>query len=112
MVSGEDDLPVRDDIGERRRKHELRVLSREGSGLMDDNDMAVEHEDPETKDLNMDQDGSDDDIDIGKSEDSEDDFYKQAKGDIASKKSVKAETEKRYAQFYHFDSNRVVYIIA
>ncbi|KMZ58201.1 putative Something about silencing protein sas10 [Zostera marina] len=98
LVSGEDDLPIRDDIGERRRKHEIRVLSRAGSGLMDA-DMTIEHEGQEKKDLNMDQNGSDDDEDdddddIGRSEDSEDDFYKQVKGDIISKRSAKAETKK------------------
>ncbi|XP_020883636.1 something about silencing protein 10 isoform X2 [Arabidopsis lyrata subsp. lyrata] len=94
-VSGDDDLPQRDDIGERRRKFELRVLagagvkSSEGDGRNENGAFA-----------------SDDDNDIdggnnvmvdndGESEGSEDEFYKQVKQKQEAKRAAKAEIYSR-----------------
>ncbi|KAF8762238.1 hypothetical protein HU200_009791 [Digitaria exilis] len=66
FVSGDDDLPKRDNIGERRRKHELCVLSRVGANSLD-------HELPEDGD------------------DSEDEFYQDVKRQRIEKLSKKNE---------------------
>ncbi|CAN6203919.1 unnamed protein product [Urochloa humidicola] len=68
FVSGDDDLPKRDNIGERRRKHELRVLSRVGSNSLED-----DHELPEGGDY------------------SEDEFYQDVKRQRTEKLSIKNE---------------------
>ncbi|CAO2203562.1 unnamed protein product [Urochloa humidicola] len=68
FVSGDDDLPKRDNIGERRRKHELRVLSRIGANSLED-----DHELPEAGD------------------DSEDEFYQDVKRQRTEKLSIKNE---------------------
>ena len=65
FVSGDDDLPKRDNIGERRRKHELRVLSRVGANSVED------HELPEGGDA------------------SEDGFYEDVKRQRTEKLSIK-----------------------
>ncbi|XP_058196143.1 protein THALLO isoform X4 [Rhododendron vialii] len=74
IISGDDDLPKRDDIGERRRKHELRVLA--GAGVESGDEVG---DGPGTL-------GSDEDknMEFGESE-SEDDLYKQVKQQRASK---------------------------
>ncbi|KAL6180688.1 hypothetical protein ACLB2K_047348 [Fragaria x ananassa] len=82
IISGDDDLPQRDDIGERRRKHELRVLS--GAGIKsEDNDTVSD----------------DGDVEMEGSEtgDSEDDVYEQAKQKRAAKLSAKADMLSRFA---------------
>ncbi|KAJ4745497.1 Something about silencing protein 10 [Rhynchospora pubera] len=73
LASGDDDLPKRDDIGERRRKHELRVLGR--IGVNKDNEDDGNHDDHNNNnDKEVHGDVPDDD-----DEASEDEFYKQAK---------------------------------
>ncbi|XP_065853115.1 protein THALLO-like isoform X1 [Euphorbia lathyris] len=74
VVSGDDDLPKRDDIGERRRKHELRVLA--GAGVVSEEDnLRDELGTLETGDASDMEDG-DADADAGVSED---DFYREIK---------------------------------
>lgn len=94
VVSGDDDLPKRDDIGERRRKHELRVLA--GAGVMSQDE--VDHE---ARNLGSDYDaideagilGSGDDPEMTNSDagSSEDEFYKQVKKHRDAKLAAKAE---------------------
>ncbi|XP_050376984.1 protein THALLO [Argentina anserina] len=76
IISGDDDLPQRDDLGERRRKHELRVLA--GAGIQSE-DNAGDSE----------MEGSEE------AQDSEDDFYEQAKQNRAAKLAAKADMHSR-----------------
>lgn len=80
FVSGDDDLPLRDDIGERRRKYELKVLAKAGAAVMydlgdeeNDNADSMDEEDKEDEEL----------------QESEDEFYREAKRQRAAKISVK-----------------------
>lgn len=75
---------MRDDIGERRRKHELRVLARVGTVSMDD-DIGLENQSVDT--------GAHED---DGTTDSEDDFYKEVKRQRTEKLSAKAELYSRY----------------
>ncbi|KAK3221074.1 hypothetical protein Dsin_015044 [Dipteronia sinensis] len=84
VISGDDDLPKRDDIGERRRKHELRVLAGAGIKSKDDDDDAGD----ELGTPNNDEDG---DMEEGDTGESEDEFYKQVKQQRAAKLAAKAE---------------------
>lgn len=83
-VSGDDDLPARDDIGERRRKFELRVLA--GAGVKSEEDGKNESEAFASDDNN------DDDNDMVDNDgESEDEFYKHVKQNQQSKRAAKAE---------------------
>ncbi|KAK3221071.1 hypothetical protein Dsin_015041 [Dipteronia sinensis] len=84
VISGDDDLPKRDDIGERRRKHELRVLAGAGIKSKDDDDDAGD----ELGTLIMMK------MVTWRREiqvESEDEFYKQVKQQRAAKLAAKAE---------------------
>lgn len=86
VISGDDDLPRRDDIGERRRKHELRVLRGAGIKSKDDQD-----DEPGT----IDSDGVDE-MNGGDDEmDSDLEFYKQAQRERAAKVAAKYEKHPR-----------------
>ncbi|XP_061988204.1 protein THALLO isoform X2 [Rosa rugosa] len=84
IVSGDDDLPQRDDIGERRRKHELRVLA--GAGIRSEDDAGENDTISDDGDIEM------EDSEAG---DSEDDFYEQAKQNRAAKLAAKADIHSR-----------------
>ncbi|KAK7319816.1 hypothetical protein RJT34_04544 [Clitoria ternatea] len=91
VVSGDDDLPKRDEFGERRRKHELRVLAGAGITTEDDDDVQM-------GDLEHDAvaDGDDDVVEDGvESGDSENEFYKQVEQLRAAKLAAKAGTYSR-----------------
>ncbi|GLU04951.1 hypothetical protein SLE2022_220780 [Rubroshorea leprosula] len=85
VVSGDDDLPKRDDIGERRRKHELKVLA--GAGIKSEGDAEDE--------LGTLQEDGDTDVEDGDTEDSEDDLYEQVRQQRAAKLAAKAEMYSR-----------------
>ncbi|EOA26714.1 hypothetical protein CARUB_v10022797mg [Capsella rubella] len=93
-VSGDDDLPQRDDIGERRRKFELRVLA--GAGVKSEEDGRNESGRFASDDDN-DHDGYNNDMvdNDGESEGSEDEFYKQVKQKQEAKRAAKAEIYSR-----------------
>ncbi|GER40641.1 something about silencing protein sas10 [Striga asiatica] len=83
VISGDDDIPKRDDIGERRRKHELRVLAGAGIGSVDEET---------TNNI------SSDEI-AGVSEESDDDsdleYYKKVEREHAAKVAAKSEKYSR-----------------
>ncbi|KAJ9188987.1 hypothetical protein P3X46_000331 [Hevea brasiliensis] len=86
VISGDDDVPKRDDIGERRRKHELKVLA--GAGIKSEDDAVNELGALETDEASdMEEDG-----DAGVSED---EFYKETKEKRDAKIAAKAKIYKR-----------------
>ncbi|GLT53881.1 hypothetical protein SLA2020_271190 [Shorea laevis] len=95
VVSGDDDLPKRDDIGERRRKHELRVLA--GAGIESENGVEDEvgNVDADGDEVGtVDADG-DTDMEDGDIVDSEVEYYKQVEKRRAAKLAAKAEMYSR-----------------
>nr|KJB77669.1 hypothetical protein B456_012G150100 [Gossypium raimondii] len=88
VISGDDDLPKRDDIGERRRKHELRVLA--GATVKSEDDHGGEYDMLEEDDggnggISGDEDGDTEDTEV-----SEDEFYKQFKQQRRNKGKVRS----------------------
>ncbi|KAM7279113.1 hypothetical protein ACFE04_006247 [Oxalis oulophora] len=90
FVSGDDDLPRRDNIGERRMKHELRVLA--GAGVVNEDNAG---DDVNTVGDTVESDG---DTEMENSE-SEDDYYKQVKEQREAKLAAKAEIYTRTPTF-------------
>ena len=86
MISGVDDLPQRNDIGERRRKHELRVLV--VAGIKSEDDVGEGDVVDEVDNFEVDGDADMGDGDTG---DSKDEYYKQAEQRRAAKLAAKAE---------------------
>ncbi|KAK4709505.1 hypothetical protein R3W88_030430 [Solanum pinnatisectum] len=84
IISGDDDLPKRDDIGERRRKHELRVLA--GAGVEPTDDVNDEPGDHARNDV-----ASSDDSE----RDSDMEFYREAEKQHSAKLAAK---EKMYSR--------------
>ncbi|XP_012065072.1 something about silencing protein 10 isoform X2 [Jatropha curcas] len=86
VISGDDDLPKRDDIGERRRKHELRVLT--SAGVKSEDDAEHEPGTPESYEASdMEEDGDE--------EVSEDEFYKEIQLKKEAKDAAKAKNYTR-----------------
>ncbi|CAH9120820.1 unnamed protein product [Cuscuta epithymum] len=85
VISGDDDLPKRDDVGERRRKHELRVLAGAGIKSAEDDDNDVE-EDEESAGHTSDDGGADAN---GGETDSDLEFYKQVEKKHSEKVATK-----------------------
>lgn len=100
VISGDDDLPKRDDIGERRRKHELRVLA--GATVKSEDDHGGEYDMLEEDDEGNGGISGDEDGDTEDTEESEDEFYKQVKQQRAAKLAAKAEIYTRYVPPLHF----------
>lgn len=85
VASGDDDLPKRDAIGERRERHEKRVMAGAGVTIEDDNDDG----DDQMDDLVSHEVGEED---IESGGDSENEFYKQVEKLQAAKRAAKAVT--------------------
>lgn len=84
VASGDDDLPKRDAIGERRERHEKRVMAGAGVTIEDDND-----DDDQMDDLVSHEVGEED---IESGGDLENEFYKQVEKLQAAKRAAKAVT--------------------
>lgn len=85
IISGDDDLPMKDDIGERRRKHELRVLA--GAGIKSDDDVEDEPK-------SLDADGA---FDMEEDNETESDFefYREVEKQHEAKLAAKAKMYSR-----------------
>lgn len=93
VIAGDDDIPKRDDVGERRRKYELRVLA--GAGIKSGDDV----EDDETGNLSSDgaadaneESGSDSDLD----------FYKQVEQKHVARLAEKSAKYSRYHRLEYY----------
>lgn len=89
IISGDDDLPKRDEIGERRRRHEVRVLS--GAGIKsddyDNSKNTLEEDDDEFDADAMEDDDEESDSDL--------DLYNQVEKQRAAKLAAKDEKYSR-----------------
>ncbi|KAJ8551846.1 hypothetical protein K7X08_028289 [Anisodus acutangulus] len=85
VISGDDDLPKRDDIGERRRKHEMRVLA--GAGVEPFDDVKDEHGDHASDDVAATSDDSEMDSDL--------EYYREVEKQHSAKVAAK---EKMYSR--------------
>lgn len=84
VISGDDDLPTREDIGERRRRYELQMLARAGVESKNSTSVLENYSD------------GDDGVLKGNGEvDSEDELYKQVKQQRAAELAAKAEIYSR-----------------
>ncbi|GFP97294.1 something about silencing protein 10 [Phtheirospermum japonicum] len=99
VISGDDDLPRRDDIGERRRKHELRVLA--GAGINSGDDVK----DDETANLS-----SDEDADVNGESDSDQDLelYNQVAQNHAAKRAAKSDKYSRTVEVSSLPADTVI----
>ncbi|KAK9062350.1 hypothetical protein SSX86_019536 [Deinandra increscens subsp. villosa] len=88
VISGDDDLPQRDDIGERRRKHEMRVLT--NAGVQSDDDFQENGHGP------LEDDEEDSETEDGDT-DSESDLYEQTKIKRDAKLAAKSQKYSRTA---------------
>ncbi|VFQ72494.1 unnamed protein product [Cuscuta campestris] len=79
VISGDDDLPKRDDVGERRRKHELRVLA--GAGIKPSATDGEKEEEPAGHTNDDEVDASDGDSDL--------EFYKEIEKKHSEKVAAK-----------------------
>ncbi|RID70174.1 hypothetical protein BRARA_C02216 [Brassica rapa] len=105
-VSGDDDLPQRDDIGERRRKFELKVLA--GAGVKSEEDGKNESEVFGSDDDNdKDEDDDNDMVDSDSESEGEDEFYKQVKQNKQAKRAAKAEIYSREPSSISFEPETV-----
>lgn len=89
---GDDDLPKRDDIGERRRKFELRVLARAGADPLGEDGDTGDEDDGDKKKRSRDGDVQGKD---GETPESEDEFYQEVKKQRAGKLMAKSQLYSR-----------------